>query len=123
MLTIVDHMPDWWDDLLPPPGPYRKAPGQIEMLRVIAYDISDPKRLRQIAEICQDHGLRVQYSLFECWLDEERFAELWRRLCVAIEKTQDRLVAYTLDTAAARRRVTAGDTMICTEKRIDCFFG
>jgi CRISPR-associated protein Cas2 len=79
--------------------------------------------LTGIAEVCEDHGLRVQYSLFECWLDEERFADLWRTLCLAIEKSQDRLVAYTLAAAAARRRITAGDRMICTEKRVDCFFG
>ena len=39
------------------------------MLMLITYDISfdDPqgqKRLRQIAKLCLDYGVRVQYSVF-----------------------------------------------------------
>lgn len=43
------------------------------MLHLIAYDIAEPKRVRRIAEICEDYGTRVQYSLFECWLEEDDF--------------------------------------------------
>ena len=33
-----------------------------------------------------------------------------------IDAKEDRLVAYTLDAAAVRKRATAGDTMQCTQK-------
>ena len=32
---------------------------------IVAYDISDPKRLRKVAKIMQDYGERVQKSIFE----------------------------------------------------------
>ena len=86
------------------------------MLRIIAYDITEPKRWRRIVETCEDHGVRVQYSLFECWLEEDAFTALWAKLEQLIDPQEDRLVAYTLDAAATRKRRTAGDTMQCTAK-------
>ncbi len=87
------------------------------MLRLIAYDISAPKRLRRIANVCEDYGLRVQKSIFECWLDKERFEALWEALLKEINPKQDSLVAYTLDSTAAKARLQAGKLTVLTEKR------
>jgi CRISPR-associated protein Cas2 len=106
---------DLWEDLLPF-VPHPKPPGNEFMLRLIAYDIADPKRLVRVADICEDYGTRVQYSLFECWLEDDAFQQLWDKLQSAINAAEDRLVAYQLDAAAAGRRKTAGATMNCTEK-------
>ena len=104
------------DDLFPVlPYPCH-PPGQDLMLRLIAYDIAAPKRWRRICDACADHGVRVQYSLFECWLEDSAFKELWSKLEKIIDPDEDRLVAYTLDATAVRKRQTAGDTMKCTEK-------
>lgn len=84
------------------------------MLRLIAYDIACPRRLRRISDACLDYGLRVQKSLFECWLDEPRFHALWDRLTSLIDEEDDRLVAYILDAKSARTRRTAGKEMKCT---------
>ena len=109
-------MADWWNDLLPS-IPHPKPPGAEEMLRVIAYDIANPKRLRQMARICADFGVRVQKSVFEFWLDEERFDELWRRLCAAMDPEEDTLIAYALDEKAARRRRCNGCRALLTDRR------
>lgn len=85
------------------------------MLRLVAYDISDPKRLQRIADICEDYGVRVQYSLFECWLEDEAFERLWAALQATFDPETDRLAAYLLDTGAVRRRRKAGDRMVFTE--------
>ena len=82
--------------------------------------ISDPKRLQRVAEACEDYGVRVQYSLFECWLEDESFEKLWDRLNGIITPAEDRLVAYVLDAAAVRRRRKAGDTMVLTD-RVNCY--
>ena len=87
------------------------------MLRVIAYDIGCPRRLRRLAEVCLDHGVRVQKSVFECWLDEDRFEGLWARLQEIIDTHEDRLLAYTLDASAARRRRVSGSRALVSEKR------
>ena len=87
------------------------------MLRLIAYDIANPKRLYRMARACEDYGVRVQKSLFECWLDEDQFAALWAQLNDLIEPSADRLVAYTLDAAAVKRRQVAGEAMACSAER------
>ena len=33
---------------------------------LVAYDISNPKRLRKVARTCEDFGLRRQFSVFFC---------------------------------------------------------
>lgn len=86
------------------------------MLRLIAYDISSPKRWRHICETCEDYGVRIQYSLFECWLEDAAYHALWTKLQGLIDPEEDRLVAYSIDAAAVRKRETAGNTMQCTEK-------
>ena len=106
----------WWDDLLPT-QPQLHPPGADEMLRVIAYDIACPRRLRRVAEVCRDHGVRVQKSVFECWLDDDRFEQLWTRLQKTIRPQADLILVYTLDAAAARRRRTAGSRSVVSEHR------
>ena len=54
-------------------------------------------------------------SLFECWLEDDRFRLLWDKLNRFIDPKQDRLAAYSLDAATARRREFAGDSMLATQ--------
>jgi len=110
-------MNDWWFEAFPL-VPYEKAPpGAGEMLSLVAYDITDEKRLRTVARICEDYGLRVQYSVFECRLDEDEFTTLWLKLLDAIKPDEDRLVAYKIDARCAKETLTAG-TMVCSEKTL-----
>lgn len=85
------------------------------MLTIVAYDICEPKRLARVARICKDFGVRVQYSIFECHLPEDRFDDLWRRLMETIDESEDRIVAYKLDARCARQTMTAG-SMVCSEQ-------
>lgn len=87
------------------------------MLRLIAYDIADPKRLRLVAEACADYGVRVQKSLFECWLEEARFCQLWSRLQKIVDEEQDCIAAYILDAGSARRRQAIGKAQHFTQAR------
>ena len=108
-------MQNWWLDAFPI-VPYEKsAPGEGEMLTLLAYDISDDKRLRTVAKICEDYGVRVQYSVFECRLDESEFSDFWLALLAVIDEKEDRLVAYKIDARSAKETLTAG-TMVCSEK-------
>lgn len=100
-----------------PYTPHPKPPGNPLMLRLIVYDIAKPKRLRKVAQVCEDFGLRVQKSVFECWLEKERFDSLWEALVAEMDMTHDSLIAYTLDATAAKARRQAGNQTILTEKR------
>ena len=85
------------------------------MLTLVAYDIADPKRLARVAKVCEDYGVRVQYSVFECRLDEADFTNFWLKLLGCLDETEDRVVAYKIDARSAQETLTAG-TMVCSEK-------
>ena len=112
-------MNPWWYEAFPAAPYAHKPPAQDRMLIVLAYDIADPKRLARVAKACEDFGVRVQYSIFECHLDPDTFETLWLTLLDLIDPEQDRLVAYRLDARAARETLTAG-TMVCTD-RVVCY--
>jgi CRISPR-associated protein Cas2 len=107
----------WWYEAFPL-VPYEKSPpGEKEMLTLLAYDISDQKRLARVARVCEDFGVRVQYSVFECRLEEAEFTEFWLRLLSKIDEDEDRIVAYKIDARCAKETMTAG-RMVCSEKSL-----
>lgn len=68
---------------------------------LISYDVSTEtpvgrRRLRKVAQVCQDFGQRVQKSVFECSVNEAQFEEVVRRLLDIIDKTEDSLRVYRL---------------------------
>ena len=69
------------------------------MLTLVAYDICAPKRLARIARVCEDYGVRVQYSIFECRLEESDFEDFWLKLLDEIDEDEDR---DTVDEGAPR---------------------
>jgi len=78
------------------------------MLIIVAYDIADPKRLGLVARLCADYGLRVQYSIFECRLNQKDFNRFWEDLKAIIEPEFDRVVAYKVCAECARDVLEAG---------------
>lgn len=72
------------------------------MFILIAYDVSTinkpgQKRLRRVARACEDYGVRVQKSLFECQVGKVEWATLKNRLLQEIDPKQDSLRFYHLD--------------------------
>jgi CRISPR-associated protein Cas2 len=102
----------WWEDAFssrPTPSERRgHACGEHQMLTVVAYDITDQRRLRQIAKICEDYGVRVQYSVFECRMEADKFDKFWNDLLDTMDLSTDRLVAYKVCVACARDIRSAG---------------
>ncbi|QEP43034.1 CRISPR-associated endonuclease Cas2 [Ectothiorhodospiraceae bacterium BW-2] len=71
------------------------------MLVLVTYDVktedaAGAKRLRRVAKVCKDVGQRVQYSVFECWVDPAQWAMLRQRLIDTIDEDQDSLRFYFL---------------------------
>jgi CRISPR-associated protein Cas2 len=50
------------------------------MNMIIAYDITDEKRLVRVAKVMLDYGVRVQKSIFEVELTHRSFRELKDRI-------------------------------------------
>jgi CRISPR-associated protein Cas2 len=71
------------------------------MLILVTYDVSTKtpageRRLRRVAQVCQDFGQRVQKSVFECSVDLAKYEDLTRRLVRCIDKDEDSLRFYRL---------------------------
>ena len=78
------------------------------MLILITYDVSTVektglRRLRRVAQACEDYGTRVQKSVFECQVGQKEWVLLRDRLLTEIKHDQDSLRFYFLDEKAAQR--------------------
>lgn len=68
------------------------------MLRayILAYDITDPKRLRAMHRLAKAFGRPLQYSVFACLLRREDRVRLATRIEATINHREDRVIV--LDT-------------------------
>ena len=63
---------------------------------IVAYDISDPGRLRKVARCCEDYGYRKQKSVFLCRLSTTDIVRMRSRLYDMIELSQDQVLFVPL---------------------------
>lgn len=78
------------------------------MLVLVTYDVNvvtaaGRRRLRQIAKVCQDYGMRVQHSVFECEVDPAQFASLKNKLTEIYDAERDSLRFYFLGKRGRQR--------------------
>ena len=71
------------------------------MLMLVSYDVSTVtqpgrRRLRQIAKACQNWGVRVQNSVFECNVDSAQWVQLKAKLESIFDPETDSLRYYNL---------------------------
>ena len=72
------------------------------MLVVVAYDVNTEtkegrKRLRHVAKICTNVGIRVQNSVFECEVTEAQYCLLIERIKRIIDMSLDSVRFYILN--------------------------
>lgn len=63
---------------------------------LLAYDISDPRRLYRVAKISTGWGLRVQYSIFILWITPAERDRLLEELETVINPAADDIRLYPL---------------------------
>ncbi len=78
------------------------------MYVLVSYDVSTltargRKRLRRIAKACEDYGVRVQKSVFECVVADKDWVVLRERLLRELNEREDSLRLYILDSVAKDR--------------------
>jgi CRISPR-associated protein Cas2 len=78
------------------------------MLILVTYDVSTVeaagrKRLRRVAQACEDYGVRVQKSVFECQVGQKEWVRLRDRLLTEYKEEEDSLRFYFLDETAVQR--------------------
>ena len=75
---------------------------------MVCYDIAQPKRLRNIAKIIENYGLRIQKSFFQCSMEEKRMKEMLQKIYKVIERRRDSFFVYPLCEDCLRKAVTDG---------------
>ncbi len=66
------------------------------MFIIISYDIVDDEKRNKIANILKDYGRRIQYSVFECDINEKLFQELINKIKKAINEDEDSVIFFPL---------------------------
>jgi CRISPR-associated protein Cas2 len=85
---------------------------------VVTYDVNTEtqagrRRLRKVAQICQNYGQRVQLSVFECRVGPLEMERLRNELEETIDDSSDSLRIYKLSGGRDRVVVTMGrDTYV-----------
>lgn len=76
---------------------------------IVSYDICDEKRLRKVFKVCKDHGLHLQYSVFECDLTDAEKTIFQDKLLAIINTREDQVLFIDLGPTALRgeRTITA----------------
>ncbi len=65
------------------------------MFYIVSYDIPDDKKRDKIAKVMLDFGTRVQYSVFECILDNKLLQKMINKL-ERIVSDEDSVRIYAL---------------------------
>ena len=68
---------------------------------LVTYDVNTEtkegrRRLRKVAEACKDYGQRVQYSVFECRVNEMQYETFQARLLKIFNPKTDSIRFYRL---------------------------
>lgn len=78
---------------------------------VVAYDIEDDRRRARIARLLEGYGERVQYSVFECELEERHLQRLVRSLQRLLEPG-DAVRIYRLPLSRTEVLILGGRAMV-----------
>ena len=82
------------------------------MIYFISYDIGNPKRLAKIAKTLSNYGIRIQYSFFECEMEQRQLDALKQELLSILKKTEDSLHIYPVCRDCSKNVMTCGNGSI-----------
>ena len=63
---------------------------------LVCYDITDDKRLKRVFKICRNYGNHLQYSVFECDLNESEKIKLEEEFRQVINYNEDQILFVSL---------------------------
>ena len=83
------------------------------MLVLVSYDVctlnaAGRRRLRRVAKACEDFGIRVQNSVFECYVDWAQWVQLRAKLEKICDLELDSLRYYNLGNSYQGKVVHVG---------------
>lgn len=85
---------------------------------LVSYDIPDNKRRTALAKTLEDFGDRVQYSVFECILDNDLLNRLLAKINRIITEEKDSVRIYTICAACEKNTKIIGQGKIIKDEEI-----
>lgn len=90
------------------------------MFVLIAYDIADDRRLKQVAKLMEAYGKRVQKSVFECVIDEDQLRILIHKAKHLMKRSEDKVQLYHLCDGCRHRISSASQVSFAIEEVYVC---
>ena len=56
---------------------------------LVSYDIESDRLRKKISDTLENYGIRIQYSVFECEISEQRYKKMYRELMLLMEQSED----------------------------------
>lgn len=63
---------------------------------VVAYDIADDRRRDKVIKIIEKYGIRINYSVFECFFTDSQFNNVKESISKQLLSMEDRVVYYPM---------------------------
>lgn len=82
---------------------------------VVSYDIIDDKRRTKVMKTLKGYGAHVQYSVFECRLEANHMAEMYRRLARLVTPV-DSIRLYFIGAEDVKRIGVIGSGEVMSER-------
>ncbi len=64
---------------------------------LVAYDITDNKRLNKVHKKVQAYAVGGQKSFYECWLNAVEFEEFRQKITALLDTQEDRCFIFQID--------------------------
>jgi len=71
---------------------------------LVAYDVSEDKRLRQIFKLLRGYGEHIQFSIFLCRLTDKDYLVLSEKIRDIVNQNEDRVFLVKLGPIGRRRK-------------------
>lgn len=90
---------------------------------VISYDISNNRLRNKVAKLLEGYGRRVQFSVFECYLTEKQFSQLYKKMTFLLSDTgENGIRIYRLCGKCEKNRQVIGvEECLLTPEEEDLF--
>ncbi len=88
------------------------------MFYLVTYDIPNDTRRLRLAKALKDYGERVQFSVFECLLDEKLFAAMMERIKKEIDQSEDRVRIYQVCEACKKTVTILGEGVLTEDPEV-----
>jgi CRISPR-associated protein Cas2 len=85
---------------------------------VVVYDISNDRRRTKLHDALLDYGTPVQYSVFECLLDDKGLARMKRAVGQVIRPRVDRVRYYYLCQGCLKKVEVTSGTEVVSEPEV-----